>query len=82
MDAQGRTVPRETFSLIALGSLPPRALHRSMLQPLLTPYRDRWTRLGIACTGGDCANVANPPGKAQLAAACLNPVWDTVGTAP
>lgn len=38
---------REAFGLAV-----PRAVLRSMLQPLLTPRRDRWTRQGIACTGG------------------------------
>lgn len=47
-------------------SLPPRALLRSMLQPLLTPRRDRWTRQGIACTGGTWL--------IPLAGLCLQPL--------
>lgn len=73
MDAQGRTVPREAFSLTALGSLPPRALHRSMLQPLLTPYRDRWTRQGIACAGGTVQTLLIP-----LAGLSLQPLTLTL----
>lgn len=47
-------------------SLLPRALLRSMLQPLLTPRRDRWTRQGIACTGGTWL--------IPLAGLCLRPL--------
>lgn len=49
-----------------LASLPPRASLRSMLQPLLTPRRDRWTRQGIACTGGTWL--------IPLAGLCLQPL--------